>query len=222
MNSDIRPDKTSPAYLNKSSSGGLLLGFIYILVFMSILSLGIWQSYESKASKTILGSVDERLVVIEEQINIADETNNDSLSDISSSIQFLDKEVRKLWDLSNKKNKVNIAKLSKAISELEKASKELNKISQLSLDDIKSNKQAIKSNKKAIKSNELQLIEVSQGSSEMEDIQRTIKSLETQLMLIDDSVQALNNYKNQLNQTIGEIQTQISSMNNNNLQIELE
>jgi len=215
MNSDIRPDKTSPAYLNKSSSGGLLIGFIYILVFMSILSLGIWQSYESKASRTILGSVDERLVVIEEQINIADETNNDSLSDISSSIQFLDKEVRKLWDLSNKKNKVNIAKLSKAISELEKASKELNKISQLSLDDIKSNKQAIKSN-------ELQLIEVSQGSSEMEDIQRTIKSLETQLMLIDDSVQALNNYKNQLNQTIGEIQTQISSMNNNNLQIELE
>jgi len=215
MNSDIRPDKTSPAYLNKSSSGGLLIGFIYILVFMSILSLGIWQSYESKASRTILGSVDERLVVIEEQINIADETNNDSLSDISSSIQFLDKEVRKLWDLSNKKNKVNIAKLSKAISELEKASKELNKISQLSLNDIKSNKQAIKSN-------ELQLIEVSQGSSEIEDIQRTIKSLETQLMLIDDSVQALNNYKNQLNQTIGEIQTQISSMNNNNLQIELE
>ena len=105
--------------------------------------------------------------------------------------------------------------IENAISELEKASKELNKISQLSLNNIKSNKQAIKSN-------ELQLIEVSQGSSEMEDIQRTIKSLETQLMLIDDSVQALNNYKNQLNQTIGEIQTQISSMNNNNLQIELE
>ena len=215
MNSDIRPDKTSPAYLNKSSSGGLLIGFIYILVFMSILSLGIWQSYESKASRTILGSVDERLVVIEEQINIADETNNDSLSDISSSIQFLDKEVRKLWDLSNKKNKVNIAKLSRAILELEKASKELNITSQSSLNNIKSNKQAIRSN-------ELQIIEISQGSQEMEDIQRTIKSLETQLMLIDDSVQALNNYKNQLNQTIGEIQTQISSMNNNNLQIELE
>ena len=215
MNSDIRPDKTSPAYLNKSSSGGLLIGFIYILVFMSILSLGIWQSYESKASRTILGSVDERLVVIEEQINIADETNNDSLSDISSSIQFLDKEVRKLWDLSNKKNKVNIAKLSRAILELEKASKELNITSQSSLNNIKSNKQAIRSNG-------LQIIEISQGSQEMEDIQRTIKSLETQLMLIDDSVQALNNYKKQLNQTIGEIQTQISSMNNNNLQIELE
>ena len=117
--------------------------------------------------------------------------------------------------MSNKKNKVNIAKLSRAILELEKASKELNITSQSSLNNIKSNKQAIRSN-------ELQIIEISQGSQEMEDIQRTIKSLETQLMLIDDSVQALNNYKKQLNQTIGEIQTQISSMNNDNLQIELE
>ncbi len=215
MNSDIRPDKTSPAYLNKSSSGGLLVGFIYILVFMSILSLAMWQSFESKATKTILGSIDERLIIIEEQINIADETNNDSLSDISSSIQFLDKEVRKLWELSNKKNKINITKLSKSISELEKLSKELNKVSQLSLNEIKLNKQDIKTN-------ELQIIELSKSSSEMLEIKRTIKSLETQLILIDDSVQALNNYKNQLNQTIGEIQTQMSSMNNDNLQIELE
>ena len=215
MNSDIRPDKTSPAYLNKSSSGGLLIGFIYILVFMSILFLAIWQSFESKTIKTTLGSIDERLIIIEEQINIADETNNDSLSDISSSIQFLDKEVRKLWDLSNKKNKVNITKLSKSISELEKLSKELNKVSQLSLNEIKSNKQSINAN-------ELQIIEVSKSSLEMQDIKRTIKSLETQLILIDDSVQALNGYKNQLNQTIGEIQTQISSMNNDNLQVELE
>ena len=215
MNSDIRPDKTSPAYLNKSSSGGLLIGFIYILVFMSILFLAIWQSFESKTIKTTLGSIDERLIIIEEQINIADETNNDSLSDISSSIQFLDKEVRKLWDLSNKKNKVNITKLSKSISELEKLSKELNKVSQLSLNEIKLNKQGIKTNK-------LQIIELSKSSSEMLEIKRTIKSLETQLILIDDSVQALNNYKNQLNQTIGEIQTQISSMKNDNLQIELE
>ena len=117
--------------------------------------------------------------------------------------------------LEYKKNKVNITKLSKAILELEKLSKELNKVSQLSLNEIKSNKQSINAN-------ELQIIEVSKSRLEMQDIKRTIKSLETQLILIDDSVQALNSYKNQLNQTIGEIQTQISSMDNNNLQIELE
>ena len=41
------------------------------------------------------------------------------MTDITSSIQFLDKEVRKLWDLSNKRNKVNIQKLTKQTSEIE-------------------------------------------------------------------------------------------------------
>ena len=215
MNSDIRPDKTSPAYLNKSSSGGLFIGFIYILVFMSILSLAIWQSFESKSINTTLQLIDNRLVIIEEQINIADETNNDSLTDISSSIQFLDKEVRKLWDLSNKKNKVNIAKLSKSLTELEKISKDLLTITQTSSKEIKLNKQTIKNN-------ELQINKLTLGISEMQDIQRTIKSLETQLILIDDSVQALNTYKIQLNQTIAEIQTEISAMDSDNLEFESE
>jgi|TARA_B110000977_G_scaffold87649_1_gene116600 hypothetical protein len=215
MNSDIRPDKTSPAYLNKSSSGGLFIGFIYILVFMSILSLAIWQSFESKSINTTLELIDNRLVIIEEQINIADETNNDSLTDISSSIQFLDKEVRKLWDLSNKKNKVNIAKLSKSLTELEKISKDLLTITQTSSKEIKLNKQTIKNN-------ELQINKLTLGISEMQDIQRTIKSLETQLILIDDSVQALNTYKIQLNQTIAEIQTEISAMDSDNLEFESE
>ena len=85
----MKPDKTSPAYLKQASSGGLFVGFLYVLVFMSILSLGVWQSYESKSIQESFKSLDERMIVIEEQINIADETNNDSLSDISSSIQFL-------------------------------------------------------------------------------------------------------------------------------------
>jgi len=115
----MKADKSSPAYLKQSSSGGLFIGFLYVLVFMSIFSLGIWQSLESKSIESASKLFNERLVVIEEQINIADETNNDSLSDISSSIQFLDKEVRKLWDLSNKRNKTNIAKLTKATQKLE-------------------------------------------------------------------------------------------------------
>ena len=52
MNKDIRPDKTSPAYLKKTKSGGLLAGFLYVLLFMSILGLGIWQSFESSYTES--------------------------------------------------------------------------------------------------------------------------------------------------------------------------
>ena len=127
MNKDIRPDKTSPAYLKKTKSGGLFVGFLYVLLFMSILGLGIWQSFESTYTESKIKNNEARLAIIEEQMNIADEINNDSLTDISSSIQFLDKEVRKLWDLSNKRNKVNITKLLASTAELEAAINMINK-----------------------------------------------------------------------------------------------
>ena len=198
MNKDIRPDKTSPAYLKKTKSGGLFVGFLYVLLFMSILSLGIWQSFESSYTDAKIKTNEDRLAIIEEQMNIADEVNNDSLTDISSSIQFLDKEVRKLWDLSNKRNKVNISKLLASTAEIEASITQINE----SLDKYKTD---LSSNTKKINKLEPSL-------SNINDIQLTLKTIETQLILVDDSVQALNNYKKQLNQSLLEIQTEISTL----------
>ena len=198
MNKDIRPDKTSPAYLKKTKSGGLFVGFLYVLLFMSILGLGIWQSFESSYTDAKIKTNEDRLAIIEEQMNIADEVNNDSLTDISSSIQFLDKEVRKLWDLSNKRNKVNISKLLASTAEIEASITQINE----SLNKYKTD---LSSNTKKINKLEPSL-------SNINDIQLTLKNIETQLILVDDSVQALNNYKKQLNQSILEIQTEISTL----------
>ena len=200
MNKDIRPDKTSPAYLKNKNSGGLFKGFLYVLLFISILSLALWQNYASSSIGSKIISTENRLSVIEEQMNIADEVNNDSLTDISSSIQFLDKEIRKLWDLSNKRNKTDITKLKATNKNLEKSIKEIN--------------QSVTQHTKNIKKNSLFNSQVKPTLSELENMKTKLKSLETQLMILDDSVQALNNYKKQLNQSIIEIQTDISLLNN--------
>ena len=194
----MRPDKTSPAYLKKTKSGGLFVGFLYVLLFMSILGLGIWQSFESSYTETKIKTNEDRLAIIEEQMNIADEVNNDSLTDISSSIQFLDKEVRKLWDLSNKRNKVNISKLLASTAEIKTSITKIN-------ESLNVYKIDLSSNTKKIKELELYL-------DDIEDMQLTLKTIETQLILVDDSVQALNNYKKQLNQSILEIQTELSAL----------
>ena len=200
MNKDIRPDKTSPAYLKNKNSGGLFKGFLYVLLFISILSLALWQNYASSSIGSKIISTENRLSVIEEQMNIADEVNNDSLTDISSSIQFLDKEIRKLWDLSNKRNKTDITKLKATNKNLEKSIIEIN--------------QLLTQQTKNIKKNSLFNSQVKPTLSELENMKTKLKSLETQLMILDDSVQALNNYKKQLNQSIIEIQTDISILNN--------
>jgi len=202
MNKDIRPDKTSPAYLKNKNSGGLFKGFLYVLLFMSILGLALWQNYASSSSESKIKSAENRLAIIEEQMNIADEINNDSLTDISSSIQFLDKEIRKLWDLSNKRNKVNISKLTDSNNDLKESIKDINQL----LSEYKTN----------IDANSLYIAEADSLISKIDNIESKLNSLETQFMILDDSVQALNNYKKQLNQSILEIQTEISIMKQEN------
>jgi chromosome segregation ATPase len=202
MNKDIRPDKTSPAYLKNKNSGGLFKGFLYVLLFMSILGLALWQNYASSSSESKIKSAENRLAIIEEQMNIADEINNDSLTDISSSIQFLDKEIRKLWDLSNKRNKVNISKLTDSNNDLKESIKDIN--------------QLLSEYKTSIDANSLYIAEADSLISKIDNIESKLNSLETQFMILDDSFQALNNYKKQLNQSILEIQTEISIMKQEN------
>ena len=207
MSSKFKIGKKLPSYLNRSSKGGLLVGFIYVVAFMSILFLAIWQTFESEYNKSSMQLVDERLSLIEEQINIVDETNNDSMTDITSSIQFLDKEIRKLWDLSNKRNKVNIEKLTN----------QANKINELLIsleNDVKDNQTSLENVRTDISNNSIEINELGLSNKDLISLKSSLSNIDTQLILLDDSVQALNNYKNQLNQVILEIQTQISNIEN--------
>ena len=210
MDRDIKVSKKLPSYLERAGSGGLFVGFIYVVAFMSILLLGIWQTFESENNKSTLTSIDERISLIEEQINIVDETNNDSMTDITSSIQFLDKEIRKLWDLSNKRNKVDIKKLTEQLTKLDKLFTKLQT-------DVAANQLNLNSMKKNIDLNLSKIDELGLSAEDLQSLRLSLSNINTQLMLLDDSVQALNNYKNQLNQVILEIQTQVSSIQNESI-----
>tara|TARA_B100001113_G_scaffold51969_1_gene38020 strand:- start:655 stop:1305 length:651 start_codon:yes stop_codon:yes gene_type:complete len=205
MKRNLKIEKKIPAYLNRSNNGGLLIGFIYVAVFMSILFLVIWQTFETESNKSSMTLVDERLSIIEEQINIVDETNNDSMTDITASIQFLDKEIRKLWDLSNKRNKVNIKKLTDQTAEIEKLLLLIQK-------DIQSNQKNLSLMKNNISSNISKLDNLELSDQNLNNLEMNLNNVNTQLILLDDSVQALNNYKNQLNQVILELQTEVSNI----------
>ena len=207
MNNKLKIDKKSPSYLKRSSEGGLLIGFIYVLTFLSILFLIIWQTFESESNKASEQLINERLLLIEDQLSIVDETNNDSLTDISSSIQFLDKEIRKLWDLSNKRNKVNIQNLTSQTAEIESL---LIRIEE----DIKRNQVKLASIEQSLNTNIAKTRDLELSADELAAYKLNLSNIDTQLILLEDSVQALNNYKNQLNQVILEIQTEITIIQN--------
>ena len=183
----------------KNSS--LMLGIIFVAILGAVLFLLLRSEQTSTKIDSTSASLDDRLSKIENQLLMLDEVNSDSLIEVGAEIQFLDKEIRKLWDLSNKRNKVNIEKLTKSLNELIQKYNKTDK----EIDD-------------AIASINTELNDLTQSIENQPDLSGTvsqseaeIKSLKRQILFIEESVQALEAYRTQNNQILLEIQNSINN-----------
>ena len=204
MNMKISATKDEDSYINKSSSG-LFLGVVFVLLLIGILALSLWVSELSNASNTVNSEVESRLSILEEQLQLADSTSTEFLSDINSQLQFLDKEIRKLWDLSNKRNKVNIAKLTQDVTKHSTALKEIAMTQtndQININAIKNESQKLR----------LLIDELSTASKENLTAQNKIAELNKSVLLLEENLQAFDLYRRQNNEMLQEMQLKISSL----------
>ena len=203
MNMKISATKDGDSHITKSSSG-LFLGIVFVLLLIGILALSLWVNELSNASSKVNTKVESRLLILEEQLQLADSTSTEFLSDINSQLQFLDKEIRKLWDLSNKRNKVNIEKLTQDISKHSIALKEM-AINQTN-DQANINAVDKESQKLAIRIDELSL-----ANKKNLDVQNKIAELNKSMLLLEETIQAFDSYRKQNNEMLQEMQLKISS-----------
>ena len=200
----ISATKDEDSYINKSSSG-LFLGVVFVLLLIGILALSLWVSELSNASNTVNSEVESRLSILEEQLQLADSTSTEFLSDINSQLQFLDKEIRKLWDLNNKRNKVNIAKLTQDVTKHSTALKEIAMTQtndQININAIKNESQKLR----------LLIDELSAASKENLTAQNKIAELNKSVLLLEENLQAFDSYRRQNNEMLQEMQLKISSL----------
>ena len=190
---------------NKNSSG-LFLGVIFVLLLCGILALSLWVSEMSRSSNQTNELVESRLAILEEQLQLADSTSTEFLSDINTQLQFLDKEIRKLWDLSNKRNKANISQLTLDMS---KQSKLLKDIAITQTNDQK-NIQKIDAQLKQLNQAAKKITQLNQSNSTTE---AKLLELNRNLLLLEETVQAFDSYRKQNNELMQELQLQVSSIN---------
>ena len=200
----ISASKEEQTIGNKNSSG-LFLGVVFVLLLCGILALSLWVSEISRSSYEINDLVESRLSILEEQLQLADSTSTEFLSDINTQLQFLDKEIRKLWDLSNKRNKVNISKLT---LDLNKQSNLLKSIAATQTNDQK-NIQDIVSQLERLGQAAKSLSQLSEKNSITES---KLIELNKSLLLLEETVQAFDSYRKQNNELIQELQLEISSV----------
>jgi DNA repair exonuclease SbcCD ATPase subunit len=199
----ISATKDGDSQINKSSSG-LFLGIVFVLLLMGILGLSLWVSELSKASNSINSKVESRLLILEEQLQLADSTSTESLSDINAQLQFLDKEIRKLWDLSNKRNKVKIAELNQ---DIEKQTNALKELAATQTNDQK-NINAIQQESQKLS---ILVDELSRSNKENLNTQNKIAELSRSILLLEETVQAFDAYRKQNNELLQELQIHLVS-----------
>ena len=68
-----------------------------------------------------LNSMNSRLISVEESFQTQSNSADEKVGSILQDIKLLNSEVRKLWDLSNKKNKKNISLLENKVDEITEA-----------------------------------------------------------------------------------------------------
>ena len=207
MTDKISPEDFQRIYKVVEEKGGIVLAIVFVALLFGILFLSLWVGQISKNTGVNTSDLETRLIQLEEEFQLADEVSTEFLTDTGAQLQFLDKEIKKLWDLSNKRNKVNIQKI---FTELEAIKKQNNAVTQ-NLNQLRAS--SVNASKELKELNDI-IRRLNVESEEFKAIAQQINALQRRILVMDETIQAFDNFRRQTNQSIVDIQTLINESKN--------
>ena len=212
MTEKISPEDFQRIYKVVEEKGGIVIALVFIAILFGILFLSLWVGQISKNTGVNTTDLESRLIQLEEEFELADEVSTEFLTDTGAQLQFLDKEIKKLWDLSNKRNKVNIQKIFTELEEIKKQNMAVSRnLNQLKASSSNASKE-LKNLNDIIK-------RLNVESEEFKAIAQQIDALQRRMLVLDETIQAFDNFRKQTNQSIVDIQTLINESNNSAQQL---
>ena len=119
---DIKPESPelpSNRKTRRTGGGGFLFSsLILILNSIGLIILFLWFFNTSGNQQQAGQNFVERISVLEESLAEKDQQLNTLSEEVDADLKFVNKEVRKLWDLSNKRNRKNISENLNSIENL--------------------------------------------------------------------------------------------------------
>ncbi len=207
-NQDIKPVR-SEAVSNRGQrriKGGSMLfsSTITIVNTIGLILLGLWFFNTSGSQQQAGKSFIERISMLEESISIQSNKVDDLLETNSQDLKFINKEIRKLWDLSNKKNRKSISQNLNSIESIEETLQVLDKeYKTLSAKQRSLNLELSKLEKMQEKFS--QSLDMVSPSSENDDI-------EDRLVNLEDAIKSMDLYRNQVNQSILSLKEKLNDL----------
>ena len=125
MTSDIKPERSNVvSSKGKKGIGGrslLFVSFLSLLNLGGLVILGLWFFNNSDYQQETGENFSERIGSLEESVLTSKEASVQSFASLEDKDKFLDRQVRLLWDLSNKRNKRDITTIKAKLKEIEES-----------------------------------------------------------------------------------------------------
>ena len=211
-NQDIKPVR-SEAVSNRGQrrvKGGSMLfsSTITIVNTIGIVLLGLWFFNTSGSQQQAGKSFIERISMLEENISIQSSKVDDLIETNSQDLKFINKEIRKLWDLSNKKNRKSIAQNLNSIESIEETLGALDK-----------EYKTLSAKQRSLNLELSKLEKMQEKLSKSLDIQSPFpegEDLEDRLVDLEEATKSIDLYRTQVNQSILSLKEKL-----NDLELEL-
>ena len=206
--SDIKPVRSEALDNRKKRNiGGSSLLFISLLGlinFGGLVILGLWFFNASGYQQETGQSFVQRISFLEEEISSMKAVNEESIDSLEEQTKFIDKEIRKLWDLSNKRNRKNIDSLTIQLTEVKTSFEKLFKSNNSILAKQRARALEIAKLEKVQADLKIKLTNLN-ALSESSDISEKLKSQE-------EAIAAFDAYRKQVNRALLELEEKLDKL----------
>ena len=201
----VRPEIASKRGALRNKGGGVLFSStITIINSLGLVLLFFWFFNTSGNQQEAGQNFIERISSLEESSTENQKVIDELSQNIDAELKFVNKEIRKLWDLSNKRNRKNITANLNTIEELQNKLTEFAKIDEtltakqraLSLELAKLNK----------------ILEKINLGFENNNLASSYDTSQIDLGEIEDSINSFDAYRLQVNQSIIDIREKLNNL----------
>jgi len=191
------------------TSNRILLTFLVILNLLMTIILGVWiYSFYDNQFQTGKG-LQDRILSIESNLEKGDDSLQEIVEDIDVHLDLLDNEVRKLWDLSNKRNRNSILEIQNYLDQVKETVSSIRKSLNTNSAKLRTKELEIKSLNKSLR--ELKTSFVKFSSSNPQD------KFFIRLKDIEGSIDAINGSRIQMNKRLINLSERIDKIELENL-----
>jgi len=174
--------------------------FFYLIVAGIVLATFAWTFFGISSQQDNLVKINNRLITLEENVQTSSDSSEENIETLLADLKIINREIRKLWDLSNKKNKKDISVLS-----------EQNKVIS---DEIFEVQNSSASNTESLEEIDASLKKIKARLAKLSSFELNSNTFAERLAELEEAIEAVDAYRKQTNQTIADLQDQLSSKPN--------